>query len=146
MRGALALALTMMLPALAFGQEGKKFNVKDLEKQFDPLPVFSVKGQAVDNEVIVSEEPERDLLQADYVVRAEVKKVIEFYKGKLRLEPKKEGEDELGTAKYVFAPKPMKGDKRLFRVILQQAEGNPTNTVIRLLRRKVTDDDPVVGD
>ena len=142
MRRCLVLAL-MLLPSLALAQEGRKFNQKELEKDFDPLPVYSVRGQAVDNEVIVSVEPERDLIQADYVVRAEVKKVVDFYKTKLLTDPKKEGEEELGTLKYNFAPKPHKGDKRLFRVLVQQAEGNKANTGIRLLRRKVTEEDNV---
>ena len=86
MRRCLVLAL-MLLPSLALAQEGRKFNQKELEKDFDPLPVYSVRGQAVDNEVIVSVEPERDLIQADYVVRAEVKKVVDFYKTKLLTDP-----------------------------------------------------------
>jgi len=138
MHRALALAV-LCLPALSFAQDAKKFNAKELEKEFAPVPVYA-KGGVVDNEVMVSEEPKRDYVQAVYVVRADKKKVLEFYQTKLGLTPKTEGEEELGSEKYIFSPPPKKGEKRLFKVTIA-ATDTGDNTVVTLMHRRVTDDE-----
>ena len=138
MHRALALA-AVVLPTLAFAQEAKPFNAKDLEKEFAPVPVFA-KGGVVDNEVMVNKEADRDFVEAVYVVRTDVKKVVEFYQGKLNLTAKKDGEAELGTEKYTLAIPVKKGAKRVFKVMLQPTDEGG-NTVITLTHRKPTEDD-----
>jgi hypothetical protein len=140
MHRALALAV-LCLPALSFAQDAKKFNAKELEKEFAPVPVY-VKGGVVDNEVMVSAEPKRDYVQAVYVVRADKKKVLEFYQTKLNVTPKVEGEQELGSEKYVFSLPLKTGEKRLFKVTIA-ATDTGDNTVITLMHRKATDDEKV---
>ena len=141
---ALALAV-VLLPSLAFAQEAKKFNAKDLEKDFASVGVFAPKGVAiVDNEVMMATEASRDFMQAVYVVRTDIKKVLEFYKGKTKVEPKKEGEEELGTHKFHFSPLPVKGDKRIFKVTVEPSD-KKGQVVITLMHRAVTDDDTVAG-
>lgn len=138
-----ALACVLLLvPALAFGQESKKFNQKELEKEFAPVPVYVVKGAVIDNEVVVSKEAARDFYQAVYVVKVDVKKAVEFYKTKLGFDPKAEGEPELGTMKYTFAPKIPKGETRVFKVMVAPTDSQAA-TVITLMHRKVTADDDV---
>jgi hypothetical protein len=138
MHRALALAV-ICLPALSFAQDAKKFNAKELEKEFAPVPVYA-KGGVVDNEVMVSQEPKRDFVQAVYVVRAEKKKVVEFYQTKLKVTPKVEGEEELGSEKYIFALPLKKGDDRLYKVTLS-ATDTGGNTVVTLMHRKASDDE-----
>ena len=144
MRGALAAAV-LLLPGLAFAQETKKFNAKELEKDFAAVGVFAPKGVAIiDNEVVVDTEPERDYRQAVYMVRADIKKVLEFYKVKARVEPTTSGDEDLGTLKYVFAPMPQVDDKRLYRVTVEPASMKG-QVMITLMHRRVTSDDIVAG-
>jgi len=144
MTRALALAL-LLVPAMAFAQEAQKFNLKALEKEFAPIPVYNVKGAVVDNEVVVSSDPKRDFYQAVYVLRVDVKKAVEFYKTKLAIEPKAEGEQELGTMKYTFAPKIAKGEVRVFKVMVAPTDAAGA-TVVTLMHRKVTADDDVAEE
>lgn len=130
-----ALALAC-LPAVALAQDARKFNVRELEKEFAPLPVFAPKQGAVDNEVIISRDRAADSLQAIYVVRAELKKVLEFYSTKLSLKPKQDG-DELGAAKYTFAPK-FRG--KVCTVTVSELDDR-SGVQISLLRRAATEDD-----
>ncbi|MGC4117801.1 MAG: hypothetical protein QM765_25250 [Myxococcales bacterium] len=139
-RSLLIVAATLA-PALCFAQEAKRFNAKELEKQFDPIPVFSVNGQAVDNEVVVSADLATGNASADYLVAAEAKKVIEFYQVKLATKPRKTGDLELGTLKFVFAPKPFKEDAYVIQVVVRPVEDNPRITAIRLLKRPATEHD-----
>ncbi|HEY3451838.1 MAG TPA: hypothetical protein VGK67_36105 [Myxococcales bacterium] len=142
MTRALALA-AVLLPSLAFAQEAKKFNAKDLEKDFAQVGVFTAKGAAVvDNEVMMAKEGDRDFVQAVFVVKFDIKKVIEFYKDKMKMEPKKEGEEELGTHKYIFAPLPAHKDKRLYKVTIEPSD-KKGQVVITLMHRAVTEEDPV---
>ena len=144
MRTALALSL-LLLPTLGFAQEAKKFNAKELAKDFEAVGVYAPKGVVVvENEVMVNSEPARDFVEAVYVVRADLKKVLEFYKTRLTLEPKKQGDDELGTQKYLFAPKPKVGEKRIYKVTVAQAEGG-SGTMITLMHRKAESDEIVTG-
>lgn len=137
----LAVALLLLVPSLALGQDAKKFNAKQLEQDFSPLAVFHQKGKVVDNEVIVTEgEFGADHLQAVYVVRTGVKKALEFYGQKLSAEPKKEGDEALGTLKYVFALPFGPEDKRLFKVTLTPTD-NPGTVQVTLLRRAIVEDD-----
>lgn len=145
MTRALALAF-VLLPSLAFAQEAKKFNAKELEKDFAEVGVFAPKGvPIVDNEVMMAKEADRDFVQAVYVVKVDIKKVLEFYKDKVKVEPKKEGEEELGTHKFHFAPKPKKADKRLYKVTVEPSD-KKGQVVITLMHRAVTDDDAVVEE
>ena len=139
-RALLLIALcALCLPALASAQEAKKFNAKELEKEFAPVPVFA-KGGVADNEVMVSEDAARDFVEAVYVVHSDVKKVVEFYQSKLTVAPQKEGEQELGTEKYTFAIPVKKGDKRVFKVVLLPTD-TAGSTVVKLMHRKASDDD-----
>jgi len=135
----LALVLAV-LPAVALAQDARKFDARELEQEFAPLPAFAPKQGAVDNEVIVTRDSSHDSLQAIYVVRAELKKVVEFYSAKLALKPQKVGDEELGTTKYLFTPKPRKDDKaRLIATIRQADDGQSVQ--IALLRRALTEDE-----
>ena len=136
----LALVFSLLIPRLAPAQEARRLDLKALEKEFAPLPVFTVKGQVIDSEVVVLEEPILEQVHVVYSVRTELKKVVEFYKGKIAVEPKKEGDEELGTEKYIFIRKPRQGEKRVFRVELEKSDG-AAGTTITLVRRKVTDED-----
>ncbi|HEY3446883.1 MAG TPA: hypothetical protein VGK67_10990 [Myxococcales bacterium] len=139
---AIVILAAALLPSLCLAQEAKRFNAKELEKQFDPIPVFSVNGQAVDNEVVISSDLATGNASADYLVAAEFKKVIEFYQVKLATKPRKSGEMELGTLKFVFAPKPFKEDPFVIQVVVRPVEDNPRLTAIRLLKRPATENDP----
>jgi len=144
MSRALALAL-LLLPTLASGQEAKKFNAKELEKEFAAVGVFAPKGvKVMDNEVMFAEEPQRDFVQAVYVARVDIKKVLDFYKDKTKVDPKMEGKEELGTQKYTFAPLPTVADKRLYKVLVEPSL-NKGQVVITLMHRAVTEDDEVAG-
>lgn len=144
MTRALAFAL-VLLPSLALAQEAKKFNAKDLEKDFAKVGVFAPKNvKVVDNEAMVATESKRDYMQVVYVVRTDLKKVTDFYKEKMAMEPVKEGEEELGTYKYVFAPKPKKDEERLYKVTVEPSD-KKGQVVITLMHRKVTEDDDVAG-
>jgi hypothetical protein len=139
----LALALALV-PSVCLAQDAEKFNAKDLEKEFAPLPAFSPKQGAVDNEVIVTRDPSHDGLQAVYVVRAELKKVLEFYSARLSIKPRKVGDEDLGTVKHVFAPRPRKGDKvQVIATIRQSDDGQGVQ--IALLRRGLTEDEAAEG-
>ena len=141
---ATALAL-FLLPCLAVAQEARKFNAKQLEEEFAAVGVFAPKGVAiVDNEVMLALEPGRDFVQAVYVARVDLKKVLGFYKGKTRVEPKTEGEEELGTQRYSFAPVPLAADKRLYKVTVEPSE-RKGQVIITLMHRAITDGDPVAG-
>ncbi len=140
-----AIALALLLPSLAVAQEAKKFNAKDLEKELAPLVAYSPKGGIVDNEAIVSVNPDYDSYEAVYVVKSAVKKVIDFYVEKLGFEPTREGEAELGTLRYHFALKIKQGDKRAYKVTVEPLEGE-NRVQIRLLRRAVTDDDVIAEE
>ncbi|MGC4122654.1 MAG: hypothetical protein QM765_50405 [Myxococcales bacterium] len=146
MTRALALAAAVvLLPSLAFAQEAAKFNAKELEKDFAQVGVFAAKGvPVIDNEVMMAKESARDFVQAVYVVKVDIKKVLEFYKGKTKVEPKKEGEEELGTHKYTFAPLPTKDDKRLYKVTVEPSD-KKGQVVITLMHRAITDDDQIAG-
>jgi hypothetical protein len=134
----------LLLPSLAFGQEAKKFDAKDLEKELAPLAVFHEKAKVVDNEVVVTVNPDYDSYEAVYVVKAPVKKVVEHYKSKLGIEPAKQGTEDLGDVKLIFAPKAHEGDKRVYRATIEPLEDGRVQ--ITLLRRAITDDDEVVED
>ncbi len=144
MTRALALAAAvLLLPSLALGQEAAKFNAKALEKDFAQVGVFVAKGApVVDNEVMMAKEPQRDFVQAVYVVKVDIKKVLDFYKAKTKVEPKKDGEEELGTHKFTFAPLPTKSDERLYKVTVEPSD-KKGQVVITLMHRAVTDDDPI---
>jgi hypothetical protein len=132
-------ALTLAcLPAVALAQDARKFNVHELEKEFAPLPVFAPKQGAVDNEVIVARDRSADSIQAIYVVRAELKKVLEFYASKLSIKAKQDGDEALGTVKYTFAPK-VKG--KVLIATLSELDDR-SGVQIALLRRTATEDDP----
>jgi hypothetical protein len=132
-----ALALAC-LPAVALAQDARKFNVRDLEQEFAPLPVFAPKQGAVDNEVIVTRDGSADTIQAVYIVRAELKKVLEFYASKLSIKAKRDGNEALGTVKYTFAPK-VKG-KVLIATVTEL--NDRSGVQIALLRRAATEDEP----
>jgi hypothetical protein len=144
MRRLLPLVLVVG-PALALAQEAKKFNAKELEKDFAPLPVYAQRGAVVDNEVVLSSDESRDLLQAVYVVKADVKKVNDFYAAKMSVKAERKGDDTLGTVKYVFQKPIKKGDQRVYRVTVEPLD-EPGRVQISLLRRAVTEDDPVVEE
>ncbi|HCF60273.1 MAG TPA: hypothetical protein DFS52_20030 [Myxococcales bacterium] len=135
-----AIALSLLIPALAQGQEAEKFDAARLEKDFAPMAVFHQKGKVVDNEAIVARDDSRDSLHAVYVVRAKLDKAVAFYKEKLGVEPKTEGSEELGTLKYVFTIAPKSGDKRIHKATVE-----PTSQAgrlqISLLRRALTDEE-----
>lgn len=138
---AIVLLAATLLPTFCFAQEAKRFSAKELEKQFDPLPIFAVNGQAVDNEVVVSSDLATGSASADYVVAADHKKVNDFYQVKLATRPRKTGDLELGTLKFVFAPKPFKEDPYVIQVVVRPVEDNPKLTHIRLLKRQATEND-----
>lgn len=137
----LALALAL-LPASALAQDAQKFNARELEKEFAPLPVFSPKQGVVDHEVVVSRDRSRESAQAVYVVRADLKKVLEFYSSKLTLKPKKLGDEALGTVKYIFAPKPKLNEKEMVIATVWQSDDGQ-GVQIALLHRAITEEDPV---
>jgi hypothetical protein len=137
----MALAL-VVVPALALAQDAKRFNLAELEKQFAPLPVFQQKGGVVDNEVIVTHDGTKDRVQAVYLVRAELAKVVAFYEGKLALKAAKQGDDELGTTRYVLSVRPKKGDKRAFKATVERAE-DPGLVQITLVNRALAEDEEV---
>jgi hypothetical protein len=142
------LALVLMLATTANEDPavGVKFNPKQLEKDFAPLPLFAdAKGRpvaAVDNEVMVSRDGESDKVQAVYVVRAELKKVLDFYTAKLSVKPEKSGDATLGDVKYHFNLKPRAADTRVFRVRVIPVEGGGS-VQITLTNRALTPEDPV---
>ena len=140
-----AIALSLLLPAVAQAQQAEKFNAAQLEQDFAPLALFHQNGKVVDKEVILSRDPDRDSLQAIYVVRAKVEKVLEFYKEKLGVEPKTEGQEELGTLKYRFTLPLKEGDKRVFKVTVEPTDQRGLVQII-VLRRAMTEDDQVVYD
>jgi hypothetical protein len=135
----LALALAM-LPAAALAQDAQKFDAKALETEFAPLPVFAPKKAVVDNEVIVTRDKSRETVQAAYVVRAELKKVLEFYSSKLSMVPQKVGDDDLGTVRYIYAPVAKKGDKTLVMVTISSTDYARLSQ-IALLRRATDRED-----
>ncbi len=137
----LALALAL-LPAFALAQDAQKFNARELEKEFAPLPVFSTKQGVADNEVIVTRDRSRENAQAVYVVRADLKKVLEFYSSRLRLKPEKRGDEALGTVNYLFAPKPKPNDRQMMIATISQSEDGQS-VQIALLHRGITEDDAV---
>ncbi|MFN7133947.1 MAG: hypothetical protein ACK4N5_17860, partial [Myxococcales bacterium] len=96
------LAFTLLLlPVVALADEGgRKFDVKTLEREFAPLPVFFKKGAVVQNEVVISKDQTKDEIRAVYVVKAESSKVVDFYKEKTSVNPTKKGDEALGDVKY----------------------------------------------
>ncbi len=137
-----ALALAC-LPAVALAQDARRFNVHELEKEFAPLPVFAPKQGAVDNEVIVSRDRSADSLQAVYVVRAELKKVLEFYATKLSISPKLAGEADLGTVTYTFSPK-VRG--KVFIATITELDDRSGVQIALLRRASAEEGDPVEVD
>ncbi len=136
----LVMLAALVLPALAPAQEARKFNAKELEKQFDPLPAFA-RAQVVDAEVIVQSDAATGHQTADYVVASGQKAVLDFYQVKLATKPRKSGDLETGSLKYVFAPKPFKEDKFVVQVVVRPVEGNAGRTAIRLFKRPIKEDD-----
>jgi hypothetical protein len=131
----------LLLPALALGQEAQKFNAKALEKTFPKLAVYAPKGGVVENEVIFTRSEHQ--AQAVYVVKGDAAKVVDFYKGKLKVEPTKTGDQALGDVKYTFAIPLAKGDKRVSRLTLTPLD---SGVQITLFERDVTEDDKVPED
>lgn len=132
--------MAALIPSMALAQDARKFNAKELEQQFDPLPVFA-KGAVVDGEVIVQSDAASGHLSADYVVAAGQKAVLDFYQVKLATKPEKSGDVETSTLKYVFAPKPFKDDKFVVSATVRPVEGNAGRTAIRLFKRPIKEDD-----
>ncbi|MGI5863719.1 MAG: hypothetical protein ACOX6T_16910 [Myxococcales bacterium] len=135
-----AIALSLLIPTLAHGQEAEKFDAARLQKDFAPMAVFHEKGKVVDNEAIVTKDDSRDSLHAVYLVKAKLEKVVAFYKEKLGVEPKVEGSEELGTLKYVFTLPPKSANERIYKATIE-----PTTQAgrlqISLLRRALTDEE-----
>ena len=138
-RALLILAVLLPLPSLAMAQDARRFDAKELEKQFDPIPVFSVGGRAVDDEVVVQSDASTRECAADYLVAAGAKAILDFYQVKLATKPRKEGAPELGTFRFVFAPPVDKGDKWAVQVVVRPVEGNAGLVAIRLLKRPAAD-------
>ena len=94
-------------------------------------------GKAVEDEVIVLSDPSTNEHSADYLVFAGTKTVLDFYQVKLATKPRKEGDPELGTFRFVFAPPVDKGDKWAVQVVVRPVEGSAGIVAIRLLKRAV---------
>lgn len=133
------LILAVLLPSLAKAQEARRFDAKELEKQFDPIPAYSVGGRAVDDEVVVHADASTKECAADYLVAAGAKTILDFYRVKLATKPRKEGAPELGTFRFVFAPPVDKGDKWAVQVVVRPVEGKSGVVAIRLLKRPAAD-------
>lgn len=142
-RPVLAL-LVWIAPALAGAQEARRFNVEELEAQLAPLAVFHQKGKVVDNEVVITREEPRQLVEAVYVAQADLAKVLDFYRARLSLPPQKQGDEELGTVRYLFAPKARRGDKRVCRAIVEPIESKRVQ--VTLSCRALTEDDQVLEE
>ncbi len=144
MTRALSIAL-LLFPVLAFAQDGgRKFDLKKLEQEFAPMPVYYKKGAVVGNEVIVNHDQVKDAYRAVYVVKADAKKVVEFYKEKTSVEPRKKGDEMLDDVKYTFVLPAREGDKRIYRVIVSPIGKNKAQ--IALWHRAVTDSDELLDD
>ena len=149
----LALLLT---PTLASAQAQDKdnvgaikFNPKQIEKDFAPLPVYAdAKGKfvpAVENEVMFTKDDTKDMIQATWVVTAKAEKVVEFYEKKLNTKAVKKGDFTLGTAKWTIEPRLKKGDARVYKVTLTPTDGGGGVQII-LTNRAIDQENDTLPD
>ena len=135
MRSWIGLAVatfTLGLGTVAQAQESKKFDAKKLAESYG-LPIFSGKGVSiVSNEVIDTVNDIDKISTSQYSVRADAKKIVEFYRQSLG-EPKKDGSAEEGF-RYTFKKASTAGSNLRYRVIVR--EDHESRTVQIMLWKK----------
>ncbi len=134
MRPAALLAVALAVPQLAGAWETKKFNGKAIQKEWK-LPAYD-RGGVVGNEVTVNAE-ERTRSAEWALKKADIKAVADFYKAKLKIDPKNKTTDT-GDELYDFAL-PVDKQQRIARHVYVKFDNNDRLVHVRFAEKKYLD-------